>query len=192
MNSNLAYQAEDIREELIGGRVAAMSPRPAVNHHLISENIIFIFKQYLKGKKCTPFGDGVDLYLNEKNRFVPDGMIVCDRDKIKWDGVHGAPDLVWEILSPSTMKNDRWYKKNVYAACGVPEYWIVDPKGQSVEVYLLQNGEYVLDSVCANVSQEYLERLDEKDRAEVPAEIRCHLYDDLIIRPEDIFYDLLN
>lgn len=190
MNSNLAYR-EKIREELIDGKVVSMSPRPVVNHNFVSQNISFIFKQYLKGKKCVSFGDGVDLYLNEKNRFIPDGMVVCDRSKVKWDGVYGAPDLVWEILSPSTAKNDKWHKKNVYAACGVPEYWIVDPAGQSVEIYLLQDGQYILDNFCARVSQTRMEKLDEGEKSEVAEEFKCHLYDDLTIRLEDIFYDLL-
>ena len=126
MNGNLAYQ-EDWREELIGGKLVAMSPRPAFNHNRISENIDFIFRGYLRGKKCTPLGDGYDLYLDENNHFIPDFMIVCDRDKIQMDGVHGAPDLVVEVLSPSTAQNDRGHKKEVYAKCGVREYWIVSP-----------------------------------------------------------------
>ena len=73
-------------------------------------------------------------------RFVPDFMVVCDREKIKADGVHSAPDLVLEVLSPSTAKNDKGYKKSVYESSGVPEYWIVSPKEKSIEVYLLQDG----------------------------------------------------
>lgn len=189
MNSNLAYRPE-ICEELINGEVVAMSPRPAVNHNRISYNIIHLFLGYLKGRKCVPFGDGTDLYLDENNRFVPDGMIVCDREKVKWDGVHGAPDLVWEILSPSTAKRDRWYKKNVYASCGVPEYWIVDPASQTIEIYLLQDGQYVLENLCTLVLPQYMERLNEGEESEVLTEFKCHLYDDLVIRLEDIFYDL--
>ena len=48
------------------------------------------------------------------------GMIVCDPDKIKSDGVHGAPDLVVEVLSPSTMRNDKIYKKEVYVSVWLP------------------------------------------------------------------------
>jgi len=49
-------------------------------------------------------------------------MVVCDRDKIKNDGVHGAPYLVVEALSPSTAKRDKTYKKDAYARSGVREY----------------------------------------------------------------------
>lgn len=76
----------------------------------VSGNIFGIFRDYLKGKKCTPIQDSFDLYLDDENQFVPDFMVVCDTDKIKPDGVYGAPDLVVEVLSPSTAKNDKGYK----------------------------------------------------------------------------------
>ena len=98
MNSNLAYR-EEFREELIGGKAVAMSPRPMYNHNHIAFNIAVLFSNYLRGKPCTVVPDGTDLYLTEEDRFVPDVMVVCDRDKIRRDGVHGAPDLVVEVLS---------------------------------------------------------------------------------------------
>ena len=189
MRDNLAYQ-EDIREELINGKVVAMSPRPAVNHNYISYRLISIFMWHLKGRKCVPFGDGTDLYLDEDNRFIPDGMVVCDREKIRRNGVYGAPDLVWEILSPSTSKNDKWTKKNVYESAGVPEYWIVDPAGHTVEIYLLQDGQYVLDNLCTWFPPEELTEMTEEEKADLVTEFKCHLYDDLIIRMDDIFCDL--
>ena len=138
MNSNLAYR-EEFREELIGGKAVAMSPRPMYNHNHIAFNIAVLFSNYLRGKPCTVVPDGTDLYLTEEDRFVPDVMVVCDRDKIRRDGVHGAPDLVVEVLSPSTMRNDRMRKKEVYQACGVREYWLVDPENRTIEQYLLQD-----------------------------------------------------
>ena len=193
MSNNLAYQDDHItkrREELIDGKVIAMSPRPNVNHTWISDNITLIFKNYLKGKKCVPFSDGVDLYLDEKNRFVPDFMVICDRDKIKPDGVHGAPDLVAEILSPSTAKNDKWNKKNAYESSGVPEYWIVSPAGKSIEVYLLKDGQYTLNDVYTFYSAEELEYMSAEEKAGLVTEFKCHLYNDLVIQLDDIFGDL--
>ena len=133
MSSNLAYQ-EEFWEELINGRVVAMSPRPVPYHNRIAENIDFIFRVYLKGKQCVPLGDGYDLFLTAKDHFIPDFMIICDRSKIKRNGVFGAPDLVVEVLSPSTAMRDRGYKKSAYEACGAAEYWIVDPENKSVEI----------------------------------------------------------
>ena len=109
MSSNLAYQddfAAKRREELVDGKTVMMSPRPSVNHSQVASNIYYLFAHYLRKKTCRPFADGVDLYLDEDNQFIPDFMVVCDPDKIKPDGVHGAPDLVVEVLSPSTARND--------------------------------------------------------------------------------------
>ena len=117
-------------------------------------------------------------------------MVVCDREKIKSQWVAGAPDLVVEVLSPGTAKNDKWHKKNVYEASGVPEYWIVSAKEKSIEVHLLQDGRYVLDNIYTYYSEEELKDLEEKEKRKVVMEFKCHLYDDLIIRLEDIFGDL--
>ena len=135
MNGNLAYQ-EEPREELLGGRIYMMSS-PTVNHSQIASNIYYAFRSYLKGKTCRPFNDGVDVYLTENDRVIPDAMIVCNKNIIRLDGIHGAPDLVVEVLSPGTAKNDRGYKKNLYETAGVKEYWIVDPISHSIEVYIL-------------------------------------------------------
>lgn len=190
MKDNLAYRDER-REELLNGNVMAMFPSPTWNHMAIVGNIYGIFRNYLKGKKCTPNQDGFDLHLTEKDVFIPDMMVVCDRGKIKRNGVYGAPDLVVEILSPSTAKNDRGYKKGVYEACGVPEYWIVDPSQRSVEVYLLQDGRYTLDNIYMLYSTEELEEMTDEEKTVVVTEFTCHLYDDLIICLDDIFSDLL-
>ena len=103
MNNNLAYQEERC-QELINGKIFMMSPRPSYFHNQVSNNIYLIFGSYLRGKRCTAIADGTALFLSETNHFVPDFMLVCDPDKIKADGVHGAPDLVAEVLSPGTAK----------------------------------------------------------------------------------------
>lgn len=190
MNGNLAYQ-ENQREELIGGKVVAMSPRPTFNHNRVAENIDFMFRTYLKGKKCVPLGDGYDLYLDEENQFIPDFMVVCDRDKIQPDGVHGAPDLVVEVLSPSTTKNDRLHKKEAYEKSGVLEYWIVDPANKTVEQHLLQSGKLVLSSVYSDYPDYVLAKMSEKERAAVATHFKCSLYDDFDISIGEIFSGLL-
>ena len=70
----------------------------------------------------------------------PDISVVCDRSKIDKHGCKGAPDMVVEILSPSTRRHDRLVKLNLYQRAGVREYWIVDPDTQSVQVFLPDNG----------------------------------------------------
>ena len=191
MNGNLAYLQNDVWEELIDGKVIAMSPRPTTDHYHVSFNIAYIFTTYLRGKRCTPFGDGVDLYLTEKDHFIPDGMVVCDTEKIKRDGVHGAPDLVVEVLSPSTAKHDRGRKKQVYEQCGVSEYWIVDPANKTLEQYLLQQGAFTLHEVYAIYPDYMLDKMTEEERAALPASFRCSLFEDLDIVLEDIFDRIL-
>lgn len=187
MSGNLAYQ-DWHREELIGGNVVAMAPASA-GHTYVADGILSIFRHYLKGRTCIPFGDGLLVHLTDKDKFVPDVMVVCDRDKIKKNGIYGAPDLVVEVLSPSTAKNDKGYKKKVYEASSVPEYWIVDPSQRSIEVYLLQDGRYDLDNIYTLYSAEELEEMTDEERAALVTEFKCHLYDDLTIRLEDIFGD---
>lgn len=189
MNSNLAYQ-EEVREELIGGEVVAMSPRPTFNHNRVASRIFRAFDNYLDGGPCTAIADGTDLYLTEEDRFVPDMMVVCDRDKIRKDGVHGAPDLVAEVLSPSTAQYDRGNKMNTYERCGVPEYWIISPGDQFIEIYSLQEGRYVLEHLYTYFSKDELDDMGEEKRAALVTEFKCRLYDDFTIRLEDIFGDL--
>ena len=193
MNSNLAYQDdawEKRREEIINGEVVMMSPASS-DHNRIAGNIYRIFANYLNGKKCEPFSDGEAVYLTDEDLFIPDFMVVCDPEKVQWDGIHGAPDLVVEVLSHSTAKNDRTQKKDAYECSGVPEYWIVDLSNRSVEVYLLEDGRYKLDNIYILYSAEELEDMTDEEKTALETEFKCHLYDDLIIRLDDIFYDLI-
>lgn len=186
MSDNLAYQ-EELRQELIGGKIVAMSPA-ATNHNRISRNISRIFGNYLFGRPCEPFGDGESVFLTKVDHFVPDFMVVCDPAKIKWNGVHGAPDLVVEILSPGTARQDRGHKKDVYESCGVREYWIVNSDSRSVEQYLSENSRFQLHAVYTHYPNYMLAEMSEKERAEVVTEFRCSLFDDLTISLADIFY----
>lgn len=186
MNENLAYQ-EEPREELLGGEIVMMAS-PTVNHSQIASNIYYAFRSYLKGKTCRPFNDGVDVYLTENDRVIPDAMIVCNKNIIKLDGIHGAPDLIVEVLSPGTAKNDRGYKKDLYEAAGIKEYWIVDPVLRSIEAYLLSDGKFVLDEVYALYPAEV--GFTDKERKETKKEIHVSLYNDFCISLEEIFDNL--
>ena len=114
MNDNLAYELE-FWDELIDGEIVLMSPRPATNHNQTAFNIAALFKTFLKGKTCRVFPDGMDLYLTEKDRFVPDVMVICDRSKIKNDGIHGAPDLVVKS-SPPPPSSGTEFTKNAFTS----------------------------------------------------------------------------
>ena len=154
---NLAYiddRAVKEKTELIDGKIYMMSPRPRITHALASGNIFREFSLNLRGKKCTAFCDGVDVFLDDKNRFVSDAMIVCNPDIIKEDGIHGAPDLVVEVLSKTSAQRDKGRKREIYAKAGVKEYWIVDTWGKYIEVYYNQNGWLVLDNTYFYYTEE--------------------------------------
>ena len=191
MNENLAYKDEPYqepwREELIAGKLVAMAPARTVHNH-VKGNIHGLFWGYLKDKTCQVLPDGEAVFLTETDYYYPDSMIVCDPDKIKWDGVHGAPDLAVEVLSPSTAKFDKGRKKDVYEACGVREYWLVDPANKSVEQYILTGGRFILNEVYTLYPNYMLEAMKPEERAAVVTEFKCSLYDDLIIQLEDVFY----
>ena len=119
MDQNLAYQDERW-EEMIAGKIVMIAPA-SVHHVLVGGNIYRIFANHLHDRRCVPIGDGVLVYLTEEDHLVPDFMVVCDTEKTQTDGIYGAPNLILEILSPSTAKYDRGRKKDIYEKCGVRE-----------------------------------------------------------------------
>lgn len=72
---------------------------------------------------------------------------MCDPSKLDELGCKGAPDMVAEVLSPSTQRHDRLVKYNLYQRAGVREYWIVDPENKTVQVSILEDGRYRLAEV---------------------------------------------
>ena len=199
-NLAYAYNSSDDdykrRYEVIDGVIVMMSPRPCVDHVIVSGNIYRIFANYLKGKRCIAFPDGADLYLDDENHFIPDGMIICNRNIIKRNYIKGAPDLVVEILSPITAKNDRGRKKEAYAKAGVKEYWIVDIKGKAIEVYLNHNGSLDIDEIYYDFTPEEIAENEalpdgDKDKMVIREDIKVSLYDDLFVHIKDVFDNLL-
>ena len=164
---------------------------PPWNHVAIAGNIYRLLGNYLEGKKCTAIPDGFDLHLTKDNILFPEVMAVCDRKKIRGNGVLGAPDLVVEVLSPSTANHDRGYKKEVYAKCGVREYWIVSPYEKSIEVYRNSGRECALHHVYSIYPDRMLEQMSDEERANVQTHFKCSLFDDLEISLDKIFNDLL-
>lgn len=193
---NLAYIDDrniKIKTELIDGKIFMMSPRPRVEHATVCTNIASEFRSYLKGKTCRAFCDGVDVFLDENNRFVPDTMIVCNPDIIKHDGIHGAPDLVVEVLSKTTAKNDRSKKKYTYAKYSVKEYWIVDVWSKSVEVYYNQDSWFILDNIYYYLTDEEIaenNNMSDNDIDKIKEYtdfIKVSICDNLIVKLKDIF-----
>ncbi len=139
---------EGERWELIGGVAYAMSPAPRVPHQRLSLSLSSALNAFLEGKDCEPFYAPVDVFLpkgdpdSSDTVVQPDVFVVCDPDKVQDDGIHGAPDLVVEVLSDSTAYKDLTVKKELYERSGVQEYWLVNPQNGSVFPYVLIDGRY--------------------------------------------------
>ncbi|MDX2190915.1 MAG: Uma2 family endonuclease [Bacteroidota bacterium] len=128
--------------ELIKGKIFKMSPAPRNYHQVISSNLIYNLVNITKKTKCKAYHAPFDVYLNGIDKLSntvvqPDICIVCDPTKIEDRGCVGAPDLIVEIISPSTMKKDLDYKYHLYEENGVREYWIIMPEYKQILVYVL-------------------------------------------------------
>lgn len=138
---------DDERWELIDGVPYAMSPAPTQKHQEVGGEIYRQLANFLKGKPCKVFLAPFDVRLNadETDDTVcqPDILVVCDSTKLDGKCCKGAPDLVIEVLSPSTARKDRLIKYTRYQKAGVQEYWMVDVDTKTVDVAILENGIYV-------------------------------------------------
>ena len=136
------------RVELIMGKIFTMSPAPTSYHQGILSILHGSLFQFLKGKPCQLFPAPFDVQLPldptiHNNVVQPDITVVCDRSKIVKEGCLGAPDLVVEIVSKSSVKRDLHEKYALYERAGVPEYWLVNPTDKSLIIFVLNdNGKY--------------------------------------------------
>jgi len=187
--SNLAHDDyEQKRFEILDGKIYMMAT-PLVGHNLVVLNISRIFSNYLKGKKCLVLPDQTTVFLSKRDEVIPDVSVVCDPDILRRRGIYGAPDLVVEVLSASTTRNDRGYKKKLYETHGVKEYWIVEPASKKIEVYLLVEGKYELDNVYVIYRDFELEDLEERgfDMSQIQMEFSPSIFPDLAVSVEEVF-----
>jgi len=136
----------DVRYELIDGVPCALAS-PSTIHQRVSRELTLNIGNYLKGKSCELFVAPYDVRLNvdtgDDTVVQPDLFVVCDKSKLDGQACLGAPDLVIEILSPSTARFDMLIKFQKYMKAGVREYWIVDPESKTVNAFILENNKYV-------------------------------------------------
>jgi Uma2 family endonuclease len=131
--------------QLIDGEFV-MSPAPDLYHQDVSANIYDALKSLVRKRKLGKvYYAPVDVSLSEHNTFQPDIVFVSNERMhiLQGERIVGAPDLVVEILSPTTGYYDLATKKDTYEAHGVKEYWVVDPKGKTIEVFENVNGRFV-------------------------------------------------
>jgi Uma2 family endonuclease len=131
--------------QLIGGKLI-MTPSPTPFHQYISTRIEKKLIDFVEERDLgLVFDAPLDVYLEEKETYQPDIIYISkERLNIIEDKIKGAPDLVMEILSPSTAYYDLRRKARTYAKHGVKEYWVVDPMEKSVEIYKNNDGTFEL------------------------------------------------
>ncbi len=134
------------RYELIDGDLC-MTPSPVTRHQKISRNLFRLIDRFLQQ---NPFGElfyaPYDVVFSQEppQVVVPD-LIFVSKDRLSLiteKNIQGVPDLLVEILSPTTSLRDRREKFSLYERVGVPEYWIVDPEKNSVQIFRLSGGRY--------------------------------------------------
>ena len=133
----LLFPDDDLRHEIIEGE-HYVTPSPVTQHQRILGNLYYLFRSHLDAHpEGEAFMSPFDVLLSDINVFVPDLIYVsAERSRyITSKNLQGAPDLVVEILSPSTRRRDQSLKRDVYERTGVEEYWLVDPDRAEIEVF---------------------------------------------------------
>jgi Uma2 family endonuclease len=149
-----AWTREDYRRlpegppyfELIDGELVEMT-RPQREHYEAHRYLIEVLSPYVRqlGGDLAP---EPNLYLPGIEEVYHPDLVYVAKARLsicRKDGIHGVPDLICEILSPSTRHTDRYKKMRDFRRCGVPYVWLVEPEGKvGVEEYVLDDGSYRL------------------------------------------------
>ncbi len=128
------------RYQLIDGGLIHMSPAPSFDHQRIVLELATKLVPYVRENRLGEVAvSPIDVYLSEHDVIQPDILFVSEAraERSAPDGVHGAPDLIVEVLSPTTRDLDLGAKKVLYARHGVIEYWVIDLDDQTVSIYRL-------------------------------------------------------
>jgi Uma2 family endonuclease len=159
------------RYQLIEGEII-VAPAPNTYHQHVQRNLLRVLDTYLLQHPIgTVLGAPCDVYLDDQNVFQPDVLYVTREHatRIQHDGIHGAPDLVIEILSASTAGLDR-RKRGHFAAGGTVEFWQIDPALRQLQRF-----------VFAENTAKPIALIDEPETFSSP------LFPDLVLATQDIF-----
>jgi Uma2 family endonuclease len=141
---DFARLPEGTRCQLIAGEII-MSPSPVRFHQRIQSRLNAWLEEFVEARNLgevypAPF----DIYLTRRDAYQPDLLFVSNErlHLLSNDGMHGAPDLLVEIPSPSSVRHDLKRKKDVYEQTGVQEYWVIDPIEKSFECFVHLEGRF--------------------------------------------------
>ena len=186
INERLMYPSY----EIIGGE-KILAPAANLDHSGIIARIYFCFANYfMEHKNGYVYSDNVNVRFSDADMFIPDLSVVLKANEKILAGrkkILGAPDMVVEVLSRSTRKNDLTVKKDTYEANGVREYWIVDPYMKVVSVYLLRDGKYFLDDEYILFDENDLDLMTDEEKADIKSEIPVSICEGLTVPLEFVF-----
>ncbi|MCD8021224.1 MAG: Uma2 family endonuclease [Clostridiales bacterium] len=145
------YTVDDIynlpdgqRAELIDGTLYNMAPPGYIHQKLVME-LSATLRNHIKAQNgpCEVLPSPFAVFLNgdDATYVEPDISVICNKNKITDNGCYGAPDLIIEIVSPSSRRMDYQVKNNLYSLAGVREYWIVDPARKRTTIYYYEKDE---------------------------------------------------
>jgi Uma2 family endonuclease len=141
----LALPETNLPRQLLNGEVIEMNA-PTLDHQDVVGNVFVVFKLAAQRLHGNAYVAPVDVYFDELNVPQPDVIYLASGSVCQPEGLQrliGPPDLIAEVLSPSTARMDRREKFNLYQKYGVREYWLVDPREQLLEVWQHQDGRFV-------------------------------------------------
>jgi Uma2 family endonuclease len=137
------------RYELYDGEVIVV-PAPFARHQRVASHIDEILTEYERQTGGIAIMSPLDIVFSEYDVLQPDLVFFRHERRhlvADWEVTRDAPDLAVEVLSRGTERRDRGRKMQTFARFGVPEYWIVDPSKNTLEIYVLQDGDYRLSSM---------------------------------------------
>jgi Uma2 family endonuclease len=171
--ADLEQAPEDGRRyELYDGEVFVV-PTPLPRHQVVRHQVAQALDEYVSARGGFVVVSPIDIVFSDYDVLQPDVVLftaaranLVDLDRV----IRDAPDLCVEILSPSTEATDRGRKMQMFARYGLPEYWIVDPSGRTIEVYAFTGGAYALIQ-----------------RAGSAEDVQSRVLPDLALRAGDVF-----
>ena len=168
--------------EIIDGERKNMTPAPSYEHQDIQSTIVRILINYIFDNKLGKLLFApIDVILDNKNVVQPDILFLSNekRNLIQKRGIFGAPDLVIEIISPSSRYRDIFEKKELYEKFGVKEYWLVDYYMKNIEILVLdENNKYKLYSEGS---------LQERENEQEKVILKSNVLSELELDLEEIF-----
>lgn len=127
---------DGMKYELIDG-IVLMYPRPNYKHQEIMGNLFMQLDNYFRKKACKVFTEAELEFNNDV--LIPDISVICGLGNTDFQRYKNAPDIVIEITSPASQYTDSFTKLIKYETLGVKEYWIANPKTESITIYNFKN-----------------------------------------------------